>query len=67
MIRFRETTPIDEVPATIAISVPCTVQLLLVLIGIGHLTALSYLFLVDVEPHQQSGMGLFAVWSSAEP
>jgi hypothetical protein len=30
----------------------------LLLIGIGYLMALSYLFLVDVEPHQQMGMGL---------
>lgn len=32
----------------------------LLLIGIGYLMALSYLFLVDVEPHQQMGMGLIA-------
>ena len=32
----------------------------LVLIGIGYLMALSYLFLVDVEPHQQMGMGLIS-------
>jgi hypothetical protein len=30
----------------------------LAVIGIGYLTALSYLFLVDVEPHQQVGQGL---------
>jgi hypothetical protein len=29
----------------------------LVIIGIGYLTALSYLFLVDVEPHQKMGQG----------
>jgi hypothetical protein len=29
----------------------------LVVIGIGYLMALSYLFLVDVEPHQQAGQG----------
>jgi hypothetical protein len=32
----------------------------LLMIGIGYLMALSYLFLVDVEPHQQMGMGLVA-------
>ncbi len=30
----------------------------LVLIGIGYLMALFYLFLVDVDPHQKMGMGL---------
>jgi hypothetical protein len=30
------------------------------MMGIGYVTALSYLFLVDVEPHQQMGMGLVA-------
>ena len=30
----------------------------LLLMGIGYLMALSYLFLVDVEPHQKMGMGL---------
>ena len=30
----------------------------LVIIGIGYLTALSYLFLVDVEPHQKMGEGV---------
>ena len=32
----------------------------LLLMGIGYLMALSYLFLVDVEPHQQMGMGVVA-------
>ena len=32
----------------------------LILIGIGYLMALSYLFLVAVEPHQKMGMGLIA-------
>jgi hypothetical protein len=32
----------------------------LILIGIGYLMALSYLFLVDVEPHRQMGMGLIS-------
>ncbi len=32
----------------------------LLLIGIGYLMALSYLFLIDVEPHQQMGMGVIA-------
>ena len=27
-------------------------------IGIGYLTALFYLFLVDVDPHQKMGMGV---------
>src|SRR6266571_2287263 len=27
----------------------------LIVIGIGYLTALSYLFLVDVEPHREAG------------
>jgi hypothetical protein len=30
----------------------------LIIIGIGYLTALSYLFLVDVEPHQKMGQGV---------
>ncbi len=30
----------------------------LIVIGIGYLTALSYLFLVDVEPHRKIGQGL---------
>src|SRR3954470_15192750 len=30
----------------------------LVIIGVGYLTALSYLFLVDVEPHQKMGQGV---------
>ncbi len=30
----------------------------LIVIGIGYLMALSYLFLVDVEPHQQAGQGV---------
>jgi hypothetical protein len=29
----------------------------LVIVGIGYLTALAYLFLVDVEPHQKMGQG----------
>lgn len=32
----------------------------LILIGVGYLMALSYLFLVAVEPHQKMGMGLIA-------
>jgi hypothetical protein len=30
----------------------------LIVMGIGYLMALSYLFLVDVEPHQQAGEGV---------
>ncbi len=30
----------------------------LILIGVGYLMALSYMFLVDVDPHQKMGMGL---------
>src|SRR3954449_7267100 len=30
----------------------------LVIIGVGYLIALSYLFLVDVEPHQKMGQGM---------
>src|ERR1043166_5051537 len=30
----------------------------LIVVGIGYLTALSYLFLVDVEPHRKKGEGL---------
>jgi hypothetical protein len=41
---------------------PLTLRVLftsfLLLIGLGYLMALSYLFLVDVEPHQKMGMGL---------
>ena len=29
----------------------------LIVMGIGYLMALSYLFLVDIEPHQQEGQG----------
>jgi hypothetical protein len=40
-------------------SLPTTLRVLfscfLIVIGIGYLTALSYLFLVDVEPHQKQG------------
>jgi hypothetical protein len=40
-------------------SLPTTLRVLfscfLITIGIGYLTALSYLFLVDVEPHQKQG------------
>lgn len=32
----------------------------LLLMGIGYLMALSYLFLVDIEPHRQMGMGLIS-------
>lgn len=32
----------------------------LILIGIGYLMALSYMFLVDVDPHQKMGMGLIS-------
>jgi hypothetical protein len=32
----------------------------LILIGVGYLMALSYMFLVDVDPHQKMGMGLIA-------
>ena len=41
---------------------PVTLRVLfssfLILIGVGYLMAISYLFLVDVQPHQQMGMGL---------
>src|SRR5215510_11724552 len=30
----------------------------LIVMGIGYLMALSYLFLVDVEPHQEAGQGV---------
>jgi uncharacterized membrane protein YhdT len=43
-------------------SLPMTLRALcssfLIVIGIGYLTALSYLFLVDVEPHQKMGQGV---------
>ena len=43
-------------------SLPMTLRALfssfLIIIGIGYLTALSYLFLVDVEPHQKMGQGV---------
>lgn len=32
----------------------------LILIGTGYLMALSYMFLVDVDPHQKMGMGLIS-------
>jgi hypothetical protein len=42
-------------------NLPVTLRVLfssfLILIGIGYLMALSYLFLVDIEPHQQEGQG----------
>src|SRR5262245_58991807 len=41
---------------------PATLRVLfssfLIVIGIGYLSALSYLFLVDVEPHREAGQGL---------
>jgi hypothetical protein len=43
-------------------SLPVTLRALfscfLIIIGIGYLTALSYLFLVDVEPHEKLGQGV---------
>jgi hypothetical protein len=43
-------------------TLPITLRVLfscfLAVIGIGYLTALSYLFLVDVEPHRQQGQGM---------
>src|SRR5712692_8371116 len=43
-------------------SLPVTLRALfssfLIVTGIGYLTALSYLFLVDVEPHRRMGQGL---------
>lgn len=43
-------------------SLPVTLRVLfscfLILIGVGYVTAITYLFLVDVEPHHQMGMGL---------
>ena len=43
-------------------SLPTTLRALfssfLIVIGIGYLSALSYLFLVDVEPHRQAGQGM---------
>jgi hypothetical protein len=43
-------------------SLPPTLRALfssfLIVIGIGYLSALSYLFLVDVEPHRQAGQGM---------
>ena len=43
-------------------SLPMTLRVLfssfLIIIGLGCLTALSYLFLVDVEPHQKMGEGV---------
>lgn len=42
-------------------TLPVTLRVLfssfLILIGIGYLMALSYLFLVDIEPHRQEGQG----------
>ncbi len=32
----------------------------LILIGVGYLMALSYMYLVVIEPHQQMGQGLVA-------
>jgi hypothetical protein len=43
-------------------SLPVTLRVLfssfLIVIGIGYLSALSYLFLVDVEPHRETGKGV---------
>lgn len=51
-------------PMTSLRDLPITLRALfssfLLMMGIGYVTALSYLFLVDVEPHQQMGMGLVA-------
>ena len=41
---------------------PVTLRVLfssfLIVVGIGYLSALSYLFLVDVEPHREAGKGV---------
>ena len=43
-------------------NLPLTLRVLfssfLIVIGIGYLSALSYLFLVDVEPHREAGQGV---------
>jgi hypothetical protein len=43
-----------DLPVTFRVLFSC----FLAVIGIGYLTALSYLFLVDVEPHRQQGQGV---------
>lgn len=49
-------TPLRQLPLTLR----ALFSSFLLLMGIGYLMALSYLFLVDVEPHQKMGMGLVA-------
>jgi len=41
-------------PATLRVLFSC----FLIVIGVGYLTAISYLFLVDVEPHRAQGQGM---------
>src|SRR5262245_66401069 len=43
-----------DLPATLRV----VFSSFLIVIGIGYLSALCYLFLVDVEPHREAGQGL---------
>ena len=63
MIRIRSVVgPIVRVAVDvvrpIVVPIPDSPASFLIIIGIGYLTALSYLFLVDVEPHQKMGEGV---------
>ena len=44
------------------LTLPVTLRVLftafLIVIGFGYLTALAYLFLVDIEPHEKMGQGV---------
>jgi hypothetical protein len=51
-----------KAPIVSLTTLPLTLRALfscfLIIIGIGYLTALAYLFLVDVEPHEKMGQGV---------
>jgi len=43
---------------TLPVTLRALFSAFLIIVGIGYLTALSYLFLVDIEPHQKMGEGV---------
>lgn len=47
---------LHRLPAPLRVLFSC----FLLMIGVGYLMALSYLYMVDVEPHQKMGMGMIS-------
>lgn len=45
---------------TLSFPLKVLVTLFLLTMGLGYLSALAYLYLIDVEPHTKHGMGLVA-------